>query len=264
MRRRLAAMPRVAALIAAFALLRGWRDGGLGRALEDVRRSYPPPPASTNVSFLDVDAAPARAAVDGELCGFADRGTARLAPPTRPVPRYALTAASAEARMRRLAAHLLAPWRGGITSPPPSFAASRDGAKGPGTIEVVVAGGAAHVRDGYAGRRRPYEQARAAFVVGLANRLAPAIGGPAAFALSTGDCVATREFRPPDVDACGRRPAGAYAPWQTGQEKSDSSSLQHECSARARSRTSIRASRPLREMIARPKVSRNEWKMTEM
>ena len=36
MRRRLAAMPRVAALIAAFALLRGWRDGGLGRALEDL------------------------------------------------------------------------------------------------------------------------------------------------------------------------------------------------------------------------------------
>ena len=106
MRRRLAAMPRVAALIAAFALLRGWRDGGLGRALEDVRLSYPPPPASNNVSFLDVDAPPARATVDGELCGFADRGTARLAPPTRPVPRYALTAASAEARMRRLAAHL--------------------------------------------------------------------------------------------------------------------------------------------------------------
>ena len=50
----------------------------------------------------------------------------------------------------------------------------------------------------------------------------------------------------------------------TGQEKSDSSSLQHECSARARSGKSIRASRPFREMIARPKISRNEWKTAEI
>ena len=50
----------------------------------------------------------------------------------------------------------------------------------------------------------------------------------------------------------------------TGQEKSDSSSLQHECFARDRSGKSIHASRTLREMIARPKISRNEWKMTEI
>ena len=49
--------------------------------------------------------------------------------------------------------------------------------------------------------------------------------------------------------------ATASAP---GQEKGDSSSLQHECSARARSGKSIHASRALRGMIARPKISRNE------
>ena len=51
---------------------------------------------------------------------------------------------------------------------------------------------------------------------------------------------------------------------KTGQDKGDSSSLQHECSARARSGKSIHASRALREMIARPKISRDEWKMTEI
>ena len=50
---------------------------------------------------------------------------------------------------------------------------------------------------------------------------------------------------------------------KTGQDKGDSSSLQHECSARARSGKSIHASRALREMIARPKISRNEWKPAE-
>ena len=54
------------------------------------------------------------------------------------------------------------------------------------------------------------------------------------------------------------------AAFAAGQEKSDSNSLQHECSARARSGKSIHASRPLREMIARPKISRNEWKTTEI
>ena len=48
------------------------------------------------------------------------------------------------------------------------------------------------------------------------------------------------------------------------QEKGDSRSLQHECSARDRSGNSIHASRALREMIARPKISRNEWKTTEI
>ena len=49
-----------------------------------------------------------------------------------------------------------------------------------------------------------------------------------------------------------------------GQDKGDSTSLQHECSAHARSGNSIHASRPFREMIARPKISRNEWKTAEI
>ena len=49
-----------------------------------------------------------------------------------------------------------------------------------------------------------------------------------------------------------------------GEEKSDSTSLQRECSARACSRKNIYASRALREMIARPKTSRNEWEMAEI
>ena len=51
---------------------------------------------------------------------------------------------------------------------------------------------------------------------------------------------------------------------EPGQDKSDSTSLQRECSARARSGKSIHASRPFREMIARPKISRNEWKTAEI
>ena len=47
-------------------------------------------------------------------------------------------------------------------------------------------------------------------------------------------------------------------------DKSDSTSLQRECSARARSGKSIHAARPSREMIARPKISRNEWKTAEI
>ena len=43
-----------------------------------------------------------------------------------------------------------------------------------------------------------------------------------------------------------------------GQDKGDSTSLQRECSARTRSGKSIHASKPFREMIARPKISRNE------
>jgi len=49
----------------------------------------------------------------------------------------------------------------------------------------------------------------------------------------------------------------------SGQDKGDSSSLQREWSARARSGKSIHASRALREMIARPKISRCERKTTE-
>ena len=49
-----------------------------------------------------------------------------------------------------------------------------------------------------------------------------------------------------------------------GQQKGDSTSLQRECSARARFKNSTHASRALREMIARPKISRNERKTTEI
>ena len=52
--------------------------------------------------------------------------------------------------------------------------------------------------------------------------------------------------------------------WDAGQEKGDSTSLQREFSARARFGNSTHASRALREMIARPKISRNEWKTTEI
>ena len=48
-----------------------------------------------------------------------------------------------------------------------------------------------------------------------------------------------------------------------GQQKGDSTSLQLGCSARARSRSNVHASRPFREMIARRKISQNEWKTTE-
>ena len=51
--------------------------------------------------------------------------------------------------------------------------------------------------------------------------------------------------------------------WGAGQDTSDSTSLRRERSARARSGKSIHASRPFREMIARPKVSRNEWTPAE-
>ena len=60
----------------------------------------------------------------------------------------------------------------------------------------------------------------------------------------------------------GRR-APSPSPRRPGQQKGDSTSLQRECSARARSGKSIHASRPFREMIARPKISRNEWKTAE-
>jgi glutathione peroxidase-family protein len=52
--------------------------------------------------------------------------------------------------------------------------------------------------------------------------------------------------------------------WNFGQHKGDSTSLQRECSARARFGNSTHASRALREMIARPKISRNEWKTAEI
>ena len=57
---------------------------------------------------------------------------------------------------------------------------------------------------------------------------------------------------------------GSALSFLPGQDKGDSTSLQRECSARARSRKRIYASRPFREMIARPKISRNEWKTAEI
>ena len=54
------------------------------------------------------------------------------------------------------------------------------------------------------------------------------------------------------------------APCYSGPHKRDSTSLQHECSARAHFGNSTHASRALREMIARPKISRNERKTTEI
>ena len=61
-------------------------------------------------------------------------------------------------------------------------------------------------------------------------------------------------------ESCDGTHAGGWGPSGAGQDKGDSTSLQRECSARARSRKSIHASRPFREMIARPKISQNEWK----
>jgi hypothetical protein len=66
-------------------------------------------------------------------------------------------------------------------------------------------------------------------------------------------------------DVRGRRYAVvAWMRPDAGQEKGDSTSLQRECSARARFGNSTHASRTLREMIARPKISRNERKTTEI
>ena len=64
--------------------------------------------------------------------------------------------------------------------------------------------------------------------------------------------------------AVGAAPDRAPLPPEADAAKGDSTSLQRECSARARSRKSIHASRSFREMIARPKISRNEWKMAEI
>jgi hypothetical protein len=132
----------------------------------------------------------------------------RFTPPTASIARD--NATTAEQGMRRLAADFLAPWRaGGIRERSPSY----DGGVGPATIEIAVVDGAAWVRDAQKGtKRRRYEQARANFVVELARRAAPRVRGSAAFTLSLGDCVATRELGP--TDGCGRRPTGTYAPWQ--------------------------------------------------
>jgi len=62
------------------------------------------------------------------------------------------------------------------------------------------------------------------------------------------------------VDAATRDGATAC---RAGRHKGDSTSLQRECAARARFGNSTHASRALREMIARPNISRNERETTE-
>ena len=87
---------------------------------------------------------------------------------------------------------------------------------------------------------------------GAASASTPSLSGgttlyaPAASAPNAASSAATTRARTP------------------GQDKGDSTSLQRECSARARSGKSIHASRPFREMIDRPKISRNEWKTAEI
>ena len=71
----------------------------------------------------------------------------------------------------------------------------------------------------------------------------------------------TRSARPTRACSPCRGPSTTRA---SAQGESDSSSLQRACSARARSGKSIYASRPFQEMIARPKISRNEWKTAEI
>ena len=72
----------------------------------------------------------------------------------------------------------------------------------------------------------------------------------------------------PFADALRRSPLHARrrdgARRLAGREQGDSTSLQRECSARARLGNSTHASRALREMIARPKIGRNERKTTEI
>ena len=76
------------------------------------------------------------------------------------------------------------------------------------------------------------------------------------------------ELHGPHADVCrvvrGEEREDARARRRPWQDKGDSTSLQRECSARARSGKSIYASRPFRNMIARPKISQNEWKTAEI
>jgi hypothetical protein len=94
--------------------------------------------------------------------------------------------------------------------------------------------------------------------------------------LFTRECPRNRESTDYVVTRCIPRAATAvHAPQHsdmeiagntrhyTGREMGDSSSLQHECSARARAKEFVYASRALREMIARPKISRNDWNTAE-
>ena len=59
-------------------------------------------------------------------------------------------------------------------------------------------------------------------------------------------------------------PSDARGAKKPGQHERDATSLQRECAARARYEKNIHASRSFREMIARPKISRNEWKLAEV
>ena len=76
--------------------------------------------------------------------------------------------------------------------------------------------------------------------------------------------ILKEKFEEIDVDNSGNIDPEEFFESMDEQEKGDSTSLQRECSARARSGNSTHASRPFREMIARPKISRNEWKTAEI
>ena len=95
---------------------------------------------------------------------------------------------------------------------------------------------------------------------GAGRRVRGDLGGAALAAVALGRVLGEGVE---DVDEAVdvRVERGAAAP---GQEEDDSTSLQRGFSARARSRKNNHASRPFREMITRPKISRNEWKTTEI
>ena len=88
---------------------------------------------------------PQRSAVDGaSLCRLIGDDP-RFAPPTRRVAADGGTRDGARRRMVTLARHLLSPWNAtGIAAPPPRYG---DGGRGPGTVEMVLSGGRAYVRD---------------------------------------------------------------------------------------------------------------------
>ena len=71
--------------------------------------------------------------------------------------------------------------------------------------------------------------------------------------------VAHRDVKPENILVVGEPHE-----WDAGRDKGDSTSLRREWSARARFGNSTHASRALREMIARPKISRNERKPAEL
>ena len=162
---------------------------------------------------------------------------------------------------------------------------ARASARGAARHAHCVAGASWYCADGGAfatccagGRARFWDAARLEPVVawalgGAAGRdcaCAPAAAGPlaATFAAACGDgsvrLCDPRSGSRADALAALHRGAARCVAWAPGQEKGDSTSLQCACSARARFGNSTHASRALREMIARPKISRNERKTAEI